>query len=138
MLFTLSLATIVASSAQTFTTLVKFHAGDGGYIYAALVQGADGYFYGAGIGSKGGGYPASIFRMAADGALTILGTLGQAYPDAGLVQDTDGNLYGTTVRSGKQSCGTCGTIYQVSPDGSLKYIFSLQWDQRRLSHWRSC
>jgi uncharacterized repeat protein (TIGR03803 family) len=43
-----------------------------------------------------------------------------AYPQAGLVFDTQGNLYGTTVNGGAQSCPVghgCGTVFELSPQG---------------------
>jgi uncharacterized repeat protein (TIGR03803 family) len=44
-----------------------------------------------------------------------------AYPQAGLVFDQKGNLYGTTASGGlySQSCldGTCGVVFKLSPDG---------------------
>ena len=47
-------------------------------------------------------------------------------PQAGLVLDADGNLYGTTVNGGTFNCptsfwfaaGTCGTVFKISPDGT--------------------
>ena len=48
-------------------------------------------------------------------------------PQAGLIADASGNLYGTTVRGGDTtSCsGGCGTIFKVSPSGqeSILYAF---------------
>ncbi len=44
-----------------------------------------------------------------------------AYPQAGLIFDAQGNLYGTTVNGGAQSCPVghgCGTVFELSPQGS--------------------
>ncbi len=42
-----------------------------------------------------------------------------AYPDANLILDSDGNLYGTTSGGGIHSCGgfpdNCGTVFELSP-----------------------
>jgi uncharacterized repeat protein (TIGR03803 family) len=39
-----------------------------------------------------------------------------AFPVAGLVFDTDGNLYGTTSAGGSSTCsGGCGTIFKLTP-----------------------
>jgi len=40
-----------------------------------------------------------------------------ANPDAGLIMDSKGNLYGTTVYGGGVTCGTttCGTIFELTP-----------------------
>jgi uncharacterized repeat protein (TIGR03803 family) len=42
------------------------------------------------------------------------------YPDAGVIQDLSGNLYGTTEQGGDLGCATngCGVVYEVSADGS--------------------
>jgi uncharacterized repeat protein (TIGR03803 family) len=50
-------------------------------------------------------------------------------PFAGLVQGTDGNLFGTTVSGGANS-GTCnnergcGTVFQVTPSGTLTTLYN--------------
>ena len=44
-------------------------------------------------------------------------------PEAGLVQGTDGSLYGTTVEGG-WSCVTCGTVFKITPTGTLTTIYS--------------
>ncbi len=38
-----------------------------------------------------------------------------AGPNAGVILDASGNLYGTTVNAGR---GGCGTVYELSPNGS--------------------
>jgi uncharacterized repeat protein (TIGR03803 family) len=44
-----------------------------------------------------------------------------SFPEAGLVMDSDGNLYGTTFWGGDLSCTTypygCGTVFKLSPSG---------------------
>src|SRR5262245_56556213 len=80
-------------------------AGDGARpYYAALIQGGDGYLYGTtyngGISTSGNAQGrGTVFRMTLDGATTILwaftGGTGIAFPYGGLVQATDGHLYGT-------------------------------------------
>jgi uncharacterized repeat protein (TIGR03803 family) len=109
----------------------------GGY---ALVQGADGDFYGTtayggvnhscAYGVSGCG---TIFKITPDGGLTTLYRFCSqnqcpdgAYPYAGLVQATDGNLYGTTSGGGTncvQAPG-CGTVFKITPSGSLTTLYS--------------
>jgi uncharacterized repeat protein (TIGR03803 family) len=85
---------------------------DGNYLHAGLIQATDGNLYGVmeiGGANNGG----TIFRMTLSGTLTTLYNVcsqpacadGQ-YPAAGLVQDTNGNLYGTTADGGTNGDGT--------------------------------
>jgi uncharacterized repeat protein (TIGR03803 family) len=47
-----------------------------------------------------------------------------AHPYAGLVQSSDGNFYGTTSFGGA-GCNTgCGTIFTITPSGSLTTLFT--------------
>ena len=92
---------------------------DGGTPMAGLIQGTDGRLYGT--TSQGGsqGY-GTIFAMAADGAgFTVLRSLAFATdggnPQAGLVQGSDGRLYGTTYGGG---VGFSGTIFAIRTDGT--------------------
>jgi uncharacterized repeat protein (TIGR03803 family) len=39
-----------------------------------------------------------------------------ANPQAGMVFDNQGNLYGTTVNGGLANCGACGIIFQLAPN----------------------
>jgi uncharacterized repeat protein (TIGR03803 family) len=49
-----------------------------------------------------------------------------AFPQAGLVADPSGNLYGTTYFGGLADCGTghCGTVFELSPTGAGKYAYA--------------
>ena len=43
------------------------------------------------------------------------------YPQAGLIFDGAGNLYGTTGQGGSDSCPIdvgCGTVFEMTPNGS--------------------
>jgi uncharacterized repeat protein (TIGR03803 family) len=85
---------------------------DGNYLYSGLIQATDGNLYGVmeiGGANNGG----TIFRVTPSGTLTTLHSFcsepacadGQ-YPAAGLVQDTNGTLYGTTADGGANGDGT--------------------------------
>src|SRR3954447_4075935 len=43
-----------------------------------------------------------------------------AFPEAGLVMDAQGNLYGATENGGSAECGGsgCGTVFKLAPDGT--------------------
>ncbi len=87
------------------TTLVKFNLTNGALPYAELVQGNDGNFYGT--TEYGGSFPTicssgcgTVFKMTPTSVLTTLVNFTDASganPYAGLVQGSDGKLYGTTI-----------------------------------------
>jgi uncharacterized repeat protein (TIGR03803 family) len=103
----------------------SFPCGAGGSNPAApLVQAADGNFYGT---TEQGGSLANgtIFKMTPKGKVSILynfkGGSDGAFPDAGLVQATDGMLYGATGEGGSANFGT---LFQISTTGSYKSLYS--------------
>jgi uncharacterized repeat protein (TIGR03803 family) len=102
--------------AGTVTTLynVRSESGcpDGNYLYASLIQATDGNLYGIMETDGANGY-GTIFKITLSGTLTTLysfcsqsGCTDGEYPAAGLVQDTNGNLYGTTADGGANGYGT--------------------------------
>jgi uncharacterized repeat protein (TIGR03803 family) len=106
------------------TTLVSFNSMNGANPYAGLVQGADGNFYGTTF--SGGTYGAgTVFGMTTDGILTTLASLDYfnsgGYPYAGLVQGSDGNLYGTASSGGAYYDGT---IFRITTNGALTTLVS--------------
>jgi uncharacterized repeat protein (TIGR03803 family) len=119
----------------TLTTLYSFcpQSGctDGANPVAGLVQATDGNFYGTTNfgGAYGGG---TLFKITPHGTLTTLYSFcsqtncadGRGLY-AGLIQATDGNLYGTTYGGGP---GGSGTIFKITPSGALTtlYIFCIQ------------
>src|SRR5262249_5405760 len=83
---------------------------DGATPIAGLIQGSDGNFYGT-TALGGMFYQGTLFRMTPAGAVTILhsfsGLLGDgSIPMGGLVQASDGTLYGTTALGGAHFMGT--------------------------------
>jgi uncharacterized repeat protein (TIGR03803 family) len=102
-----------------FNTLASFDDNEGAYPSNGLVQASDGAFYGtASSGGTKGGW-GTVFRITAAGTLTALHSFNYqdgASPVGGLVQATDGNLYGTTSQGG--ICGQ-GTVFQITTNGLL-------------------
>lgn len=85
---------------------------DGNYLYAGLTQATDGNLYGIMQIGGANGY-GTVFRITLSGTLTTLysfcsqsGCTDGEYPAAGVVQDTNGNLYGTTADGGINGDGT--------------------------------
>jgi uncharacterized repeat protein (TIGR03803 family) len=121
----LVLPAIGVQAGVVFTSLYSFTGtNDGATPYAELVQGSDGYFYGTteGGGTNGLG---TVFKIGANGELTSLysftGTNDGAYPEAGLVQGSDGSFYGTTEFGGTSSAGT---VFQISTNGAFTSLCS--------------
>ena len=81
--------------------------------YAGLVQATDGNFYGTtNDGGANDGY-GTIFKITPSGTLTTLHSFDRTDgedPEAGLVQDTDGNFYGTAYAGGANSCTAFGSV----------------------------
>jgi uncharacterized repeat protein (TIGR03803 family) len=101
---------------------------------AGLIQATDGNFYGTtytGGGTNNGG---TIFKITPSGAFTALynfcsqaNCADGATSEAGLVQGTDGNLYGTTRFGGIGFTigGTGGgTVFKITLDGALTTLYS--------------
>jgi uncharacterized repeat protein (TIGR03803 family) len=96
---------------------------DGGnefYAYGGLIEASDGRVYGNSIGDgdQGGG---AVFGMNKDGsnfkilhAFTTTGTDGK-YPEGGVVEGSDGVLYGTTSSGGDFDWGA---LFKINKDGS--------------------
>ncbi len=124
----LTLMAARSAQAQIFTTLFTFDGTDGENPTAGLVQTTDGNLYGT--TSDGGRvlYYGAVFRVSTSGTLNVLHifcsesrcTDGNT-PYAGLVQATDGNLYGTTSGGGANGAGT---VFTITPSGTLTVVYS--------------
>ncbi len=112
------------------TTLVHF-SGNGAVNkgrapYGALIKATDGFFYGTTL-TGGASDFGTVFRMTSGGNLTTLAEFtGESGAQkgketySGLVENTDGNLYGTTSRGGLQDLGT---IFKITPAGQFSTVF---------------
>jgi len=117
----------IAAQAQTFTTLHSFDGTDGTYADSGLVQATNGNLYGATYlgGANGAG---TVFKITTGGKLTTLynfcsqsGCADGADPYAALIQDTNGNLYGTT-EAGLSS--SYGAVFKITPSGKLTTLYN--------------
>jgi uncharacterized repeat protein (TIGR03803 family) len=124
------------------TTLYSFTNGeDGGYPYAALVQGVNGNFYGTSHGWStmvaGTSSIGTVFEITPWGYLTTLyaftDSMDGANPTAGLVLGTNGNFFGAAEVGGIIGWGGSigefgrilggtlgwGTLFTMTPDGDF-------------------
>jgi uncharacterized repeat protein (TIGR03803 family) len=109
----------VISTNGEFTSLASFDFARGAFPSNGLIQAADGSFYGTASagGTNGGG--GTVFRLTTDGTLTALHSFDYqdgAVAMGGLVQGTDGNLYGTTSQGGTDGLGT---VFQITTNGQF-------------------
>lgn len=101
------------------TVLYSFAGGtsDGANPYGSLIQATDGNLYGTTNG--GGAYSlGTVFKITTAGVETLLYSFGSAAGDganpyAGLIQASDGNLYGTTNAGG----AGYGTVFKITTAG---------------------
>ena len=104
----------------------SFPCGAGGNGPHGLMQATDGNFYGT-TGAGGTANMGTVFKMTPDFQVSILYSFGSQIqhdgrrPAAGLMQATDGNLYGTTTQGGTVDMGT---LFQISTSGSYKQLYS--------------
>jgi uncharacterized repeat protein (TIGR03803 family) len=101
------------------TILHSFNHADGQLPVAGLIQDAQGNLYGTTAmgGAYGGAYGyGTVFEVTLSGTTTVLhsftGGADGANPEAGLVWDAQGNLYGTTNDGGAYGCGT---VFKLTP-----------------------
>lgn len=117
------------------TVLHRFTGGNDGEVPSDVMLDAQGNLYGTTV--YGGTYGfGTVFKVDASGNETVLysfrgisnGAVGDgASPSAGLVRDAQGNLYGTTMDGGINSCFDvtpgCGTVFKVSASGQETVLY---------------
>ena len=114
----------LSSQAGTFTLLHSFSdTGDGANPYAQVIQGSDGLFYGTASGSFYG----TVYAIDSTGQLTTFYSFdglnhGAKKPRAKLLQDAEGNFYGTTMNGGGAGRGT---VFKLTADGveTILHVF---------------
>jgi uncharacterized repeat protein (TIGR03803 family) len=121
------------SPSGSYTSFYSFvgSPNDGAHPYdAELLRGSDGNFYGT-TSNGGTNNLGTVFRINASGGYTNLyffvGSPNDGgQPKAGLVQGSDGNLYGTTFYGGTSTnCSNgCGTVFRISTSGNYSNLYS--------------
>jgi len=116
------------TSKGVLTTLASFDGTDG-ETPTGLMQATNGDFYGTtyyntveycGCGT--------VFKVTPSGTLTNPQIFDDsnddgAYPNAGLIQAANGDLYGTT-QNGRGNSQGGGTVFKMTPGGKLTYMYS--------------
>jgi uncharacterized repeat protein (TIGR03803 family) len=99
---------------------------------SGLIQAKNGHFYGT--TGYGGSFSncsfylgcGTVYEITPEGTQTTVYNFSElAAPLSGVIQASDGNLYGTTYYGGGGSCTFgCGTIFQLTPEGALTTLFN--------------
>jgi uncharacterized repeat protein (TIGR03803 family) len=125
------------ASADNETTLYAFKGasqGDGCYPTGQLLIGADGFLYGTTIsggvsdGSCFFGSCGTVFKLSMDGSSeTVLHAFASgdegSGPQAGVITDTQGNLYGVTTDIDTEGNGK---LFRIDRDGSESTLYSFK------------
>lgn len=114
------------------TVLYRFKFKDGANPEAGLIQDADGNLYGTTFyGGHGESAEGTVFKLSKTGDETVLHTFtGGAdggNPEAGVIRDAEGNLYGTADFGGQGQCkedNACGVIFRISGTGKETVLYS--------------
>jgi uncharacterized repeat protein (TIGR03803 family) len=126
------------AQAQTYKVLYSFTGkSDGGFPYGTLIRDGNGNLYGTTF--DGGFFDSSecsnggcgvVYRIDVTGKETVIYTFkGQASGQgslAGLLRDTQGNLYGTTSLGGDTKCNSrygCGLVFKIDSTGKESVLY---------------
>ena len=120
------------STQGALTTLHSFDISDGVSPYGALLLASNGNLYGtanaAGACTTENAGCGTVFVVSPSGKFKTLhnfclqtGCPDGEFPVGGLVEASDGYLYGTTNAGGNSICpgGGCGTVYRITPGGKF-------------------
>jgi uncharacterized repeat protein (TIGR03803 family) len=113
------------SATGTETVVHKFTGNpDGADPYGSLLGGASNSAYGV-TAAGGTSNMGAVFKLATTGETVLHSFTGPpadgAFPYAGLVQDSAGNLYGTTSAGGASNNGA---VFKLTPSGTETLLYS--------------
>ena len=123
----ISILPVQFAQAQTYKVLYSFTgATDVGNPFGGVIQDAKGNLYGT--ASAGGASGTGIvYSLNLAGKQTTLYSFKSSndgsFPQAGVIRDASGNLYGTTRDGGASGDGT---VFKVSKTGKEKVLYSFQ------------
>ncbi len=112
--------------AGKLTTLYSFTGySDGASPYGGVIQTANGTIYGTTAGGGANAY-GTVYKLVGKKLTTLYNFCSLPncadgnYPYGGLIQATDGNLYGTTGNGGPSA----GTVFKITPQGALTTLYT--------------
>ena len=130
-----NVTSVAVACTQTLTETVLYRfmgsASDGEWPYAGLMMDGSGDLFGTTVSGGSGGCTngcGTVFELKPNGSggytETVLYNFGTnandgTGPDAGLVADSSGDLFGTTASGGSSS--GYGTVFELKPNGSGGY-----------------
>jgi uncharacterized repeat protein (TIGR03803 family) len=121
------------NAASQYSVLYTFTGGaDGAYPLASVIRDSAGNLYGT---TSGGGMANDgvVYKVDTTGHETALysftGAADGGYPEAGVIRDSAGNLYGTTFEGGDSGSNCyiyngCGMVYKLNTAGDLIVLYT--------------
>jgi uncharacterized repeat protein (TIGR03803 family) len=112
--------------AQTYTELAVFHGDIGAYPAAGVIEDSTGNLYGT-TEYGGASNEGVVLKLDTAGTITVLHSFMGAEegdgggPTAGVIQDSAGNLYGTTTAGGTEGSGV---VFKLDSSGSETVLHS--------------
>jgi uncharacterized repeat protein (TIGR03803 family) len=111
---------------------------DGQIPSAGLIMDGSGNLYGTTTIGGGNNDYGTVFKISSDGTTyNILHRFSGptdegSTPNAGLIMDVAGNLYGTTYTGGSGDCPTgCGTVFVLDSDNTLTTLYNFNGSDGR-------
>lgn len=118
--------TIFESAPVAALTKLYDFPGTDGVTPISLLLGKDGNFYGVTYNNKTGVGDATVFKFTpSTGTLTNLHRFNYMRPNTGLIQGTDGALYGTGLQSGGDG-GGAGGVYKITTSGVVTALHDFE------------
>ena len=123
------------SSAGKESVLHSFKGGDDGSApsNSGLIADVAGNLYGTTFNGGGSAGDGVVFKLTPDGIESVLHAFkgdDGSNPNAGVIADSAGNLYGTTIGGGDH--GT-GTVFKLTPDGKETVLHSFAYSDTIVS-----
>jgi uncharacterized repeat protein (TIGR03803 family) len=117
--------TTSGSLVWSYSTICTFGNSSGGCGPVQILQATDGNFYGANFSGGSELGCGTIFKIDQEANVTVLYTFPNdskyACNPVGLMQATDGNLYGATIGSGRYGDGT---LFKLTTSGDFTLLYN--------------